>query len=186
MKVCILMGSPRLGGNTAELLKPFVQEMKDNNCEINYITLTDKNIQQCIGCYACQNVVDRYGCVQNDDVGQIMDAIIESDCVVFATPIYAFFCTAPMKAVLDRHFGLNKYYGKQKGSLWKGKKIAVIATHGYGPDAVEQFETGLKRLCAHSKLEYMGTYSVRHETDITSFQTETAISGAKEFARQLL
>jgi len=187
MKFCILMGSPRLKSNTAEVLKPFISELEESNCEVKYITLSDKDIQPCKGCYACQQVDGSYGCVQNDDVGQIMDVIIESDCVVLATPIYSWYCTAPMKALMDRHYGLNKYYGKAKGSLWSGKAIALVTTHGYDAEyAAGPFETGIKRLCEHSKLRYMGMYSARHVKNITSFQTDEVVSGAKEFAKQLL
>jgi len=182
------MSSPRLGGNTAEVLKPFIRELEDNNCKVEYITLADKDIRPCQGCYACQNVVGEYGCVQNDDVASIMDAIIDSDCVVLATPIYTWYCTAPMKALLDRHYGLNKYYGKAaKGSLWKGKKVAIVATHGYDTEyAASPFETGIIRLCEHSKLKYLGMYSARHVKNISSFQTEEVIAGARDFALKLL
>ena len=181
------MGSPRLQGNTSELLKPFISELENNGCEIEYVTLSDKDIQPCKGCYICQNIEGYYGCVQEDDVQQIMDKIIESNYVVFATPIYTWYCTAPMKALLDRHFGLNKFYGKAKGSLWKDKKIAIIATHGYDTEyGAGPFETGIKRLCEHSGLKYMGMYSVRDEDNLASFQTNNAISGAKEFALRLL
>jgi multimeric flavodoxin WrbA len=187
MKFCILLGSPRLNGNTAELLKPFVRELENNNCEVDYITLSDKDIRPCKGCYTCQSVQGRYGCVLDDDVPKIMDAIIDSDCTVLATPIYTWYCTAPMKALLDRHYGLNKYYGKAKGSLWEGKKVAIIATHGYDAEyAAQPFETGVKRLCEHSKLEYLGMYSVVHEVNIKSFQTEAAVTGARDFALRLI
>ena len=187
MKFCVLMGSPRLNGNTAELLKPFVLELESNGCEVEYITLSDKNIMPCKGCYSCQHVDGQYGCVQHDDVLQIMESIIGSDCVILATPIYTWYCTPPMKSLLDRHYGLNKYYGSAKGSLWEGKKIAIVATHGYDVQyAAEPFETGIKRLCEHSKLEYMGMYSVRHVGGKASFRTDAAISGARDFARQLL
>ena len=188
MKFCILMGSPRLHENTAEILKPFMAELKSNGCEIDYITLYDKNIQPCKGCYACQHVAERYGCAIDDDVPWIMDIIIESDYFILATPIYTWYCTAPMKALLDRHYGLNKFYGRApKGSLWAGKKVAIIATHGYDADyAAEPFETGIKRLCEHSGVNYSGMYSVRDEDDLASFQTQSAVEGARAFALQLL
>lgn len=89
--------------------------------------------------------------------------------------------------MLDRFYGMNKYYGKGKGSLWEGKKCAIIATHGYDAlYAAEPFETGIKRLCEHSKLDYLGMYSVRDEDDLASFQTAEAIYGAKRFARLIL
>lgn len=187
MKLCILMGSPRLNGNTAELLKPFISELELNHSDITYVPLAKKNILPCKGCYACQNVNNSYGCIQQDDVLEIMKGIIDSDCLVFATPIYSWYCTPPMKALLDRHFGLNKYYGSAKGSLWEGKKVAIIATHGYDAEyGAGPFETGIKRLCEHSKLNYMGMYSVRDLDDLASFQTEAAMDGARTFAKKLM
>ena len=187
MKFCIIMGSPRLNGNTAELLKPFISELERSGNAVDYIPLAGKNIQPCKGCYACQQIEGAYGCVQKDDAGPIMEKIIASDCIVFATPIYTWYCTAPMKALLDRHYGLNKFYGKAGGSLWAGKKVAIIATHGYDSGyGAEPFETGIKRLCEHSHLTYCGMYSVRDEDDLASFQTADAVSGARNFALQFL
>lgn len=186
MKVLILMGSPRLHGNTAELCKPFMQELEKENNEIKYVTLESKNILPCKGCYVCQNVAAEYGCVQKDDMYGIVDDIVWADCIVMATPIYSWYCTSKMKALLDRHYGLNKYYGNCTGSLWAGKKVAIIATHGYeGAYATEPFETGVKRLCKHSGLEYIGMYSVRDTNNLESFQTEEAVEGAKAFARKV-
>ena len=73
-----------------------------------------------------------------------------------------------------------------------GKKIAIIATHGYeAAYAAEPFETSLKRLCKHTHLNYLGMFSVR-DTDYTdedylaSFQTTSAKEGARNFALQLI
>jgi len=187
MRVCVLMGSPRLNGNTAELLKPFINELHASGAETVYITLSDKHISTCKACYLCQQVSNVYGCCQQDDMQEIVAQIIKSDCIVFATPIYTWFCPAEMKAVLDRFYGMNKFYGKGSGSLWEGKKVAIIATHGtereYG---TAPFETGIKRLCELSKLNYIGMYSVRDEDDLSSFKTKEAIQGAKDFAKKIL
>ncbi len=187
MNFLILMGSPRLRGNTAELCKPFLAELQAGGAQVRYVTLADKRIQPCRGCYACQNVAEEYGCIQRDDMEAIVADIRWADCLVFATPIYAWYCPAPMKALLDRHYGLNKFYGSAEGSLWAGKKAAIIATHGYEGDyATGPFEQGIQRLCTHSRLEYLGIYSVQDQDDLASFQTEAAVSGARAFARQLL
>ena len=80
MKFCILMGSLRLNGNTAELLKPFIFELYENGCDVTYKTLSYKNIQPCKGCYSCQNVDGQYGCVQKDDVlPQQIEHIVTSE-----------------------------------------------------------------------------------------------------------
>ena len=121
MKICVLMGSPRFNGNTAELLKPFMEELNAGGAEAEYITLADKHISSCLGCYECQHVTGEYGCMQQDDMQDIVEQIISSDCFVLATPIYTWYCPPEMKAMLDRFFGMNKFYGRGKGSLWKGK-----------------------------------------------------------------
>ena len=185
MNVLILVGSPRLRGNTAELCKPFMEELKENGAEARYVTLADKDIKPCKGCYACQDVDDKYGCCQMDEMP--VEDILWSDLIVLATPIYAWYCAAPMKNVLDRHYGFNKYYGSAEGSLWAGKKVAILATHGYdGAYATDPFEMSIQRLCKHSNLEYVGLYSVQDEDNLASFQTEEAVAGAKVFARKVL
>jgi multimeric flavodoxin WrbA len=181
------MGSPRLNGNTAELVKPFIEELELNHVQVGYITLADKNIHACRGCYVCQNVSGEYGCQQKDDMQDIVSQIEKSDCVVLATPIYTWYCPAEMKAMLDRLYGMNKFYGSGKGSFWAGKKCAIIATHGYDAQyGAGPFEMGIKHLCEHSDLKYAGMYSVRDEDDKASFQTAEAMNGAKKFAQALL
>ena len=60
-------GQPRLHGNTAALCKPFMEELKENGAEVRYVTLANKDINPCKGCYACQEVSDSYGCCQKGD-----------------------------------------------------------------------------------------------------------------------
>ena len=62
MNVLILMGSPRLWGNTAELCKPLMEELERRGAAVRYVTLADKDIRPCQGCYACQQIGGEYGC----------------------------------------------------------------------------------------------------------------------------
>ena len=187
MQICILNGSPRLHGNTAELLKPFVEALTQGGATLANYTLTKMNIASCKGCYHCQDVPNEYGCFQKDDMHEVAKSIIESDLIVLATPIYSWFCTTELKAVLDRFYGLAKYYRSANGNLIEGKRMAILATHGYDAAyAADPFVIGMQRMCEHYHLRYDGMYSVRDVDDLASFQTKQAISGAKEFARYLL
>jgi len=88
MRVCVLMGSPGLHRRTAELCKPFLDELSLNNAEVDYITLQNKKIASCLGCYHCQDKAMEYGCIQYDDMQGIVGSILKADILVFATPIY--------------------------------------------------------------------------------------------------
>ena len=187
MNTLILMGSPRLHGNTAELCKPLMEELRAQGVQVRYVTLADRDIRPCRACYRCQDVEGAYGCVQQYGMAAVVEDILWADLIVLATPIYSWYCTPQMKAVLERHYGLNKYYGKAKGSLWAGKHVAILATHGYESEyAYGPFETGVQRLCEHSKLVYDGLYSVVDEDNLASFRTPEAIEGARAFARRLV
>ena len=187
MQICFLIGSPRLNGNTAELAKPFLEELKAGGANVDVYTLAKMNIASCKGCYHCQDVSGEYGCFQEDDMHTLAKSIQESDLIVLMTPIYTWFCTTELKAVLDRFYGLAKFYRLAEGNLVEGKRIAILATHGYDAAyAADPFVIGIQRMCEHYHMRYDGMYSVRDVDDLASFQTKQAVSGVKEFARYLL
>lgn len=187
MRICILSGSPRLNGNTAELAKPFIEELTNGGAKIDVFTLAKMNVASCKGCYRCQEVEGEYGCFQKDDMYEIVKSIMECDLIVLVTPIYIWYCTPELKAVLDRFYGLAKYYRSAKGNYVEGKRMAILATHGYDASyAADPFVIGMQRMCEHYRMRYDGMYSVRDVDDLASFQTKQAVSGAKEFAQYLL
>ena len=82
MQICFLNGSPRLHGNTAELAKPFLEELAQGGAKVDNFTLVKMNIASCKGCYHCQDVANEYGCFQKDDMNQVAKSITESDLIV--------------------------------------------------------------------------------------------------------
>jgi len=186
MKFCILMGSPRPEGNTAEMCRQLMERLAEKRAECEYIRLAELDIRPCLGCYACQNVSGSYGCAQRDDMEQVVQAICRADHIVLATPIFSWYCTAQMKAVLDRHYGLNKFYGSAEGSLWAGKHLSILASHGYEQEyATQPFAMGVERLCVHSGLIYDGICSVQDTDDLASFRTEEAIAAVRAYADRI-
>lgn len=189
MKFAILMGSPRKHGNTAQCLEPFCNELKRGGAEYTLTWLYDKTIEGCHACRGCQKDWSDFNCVIDDDMTAIAADIKDSDVIVLATPIYSWYCTAPMKALLDRCvYGFNKYYGDEVGpSLWAGKKVAVFTTCGYKPEhGADIFAEGVRRYCKHSKLQYVGLFAERHLGYKTVFMDEGKAERARAFARQLL
>lgn len=54
MKVLILQGSPKLEGNTEQLLKPMVAELEAAGHQTEQIGLYGLEIKGCIACRTCQ------------------------------------------------------------------------------------------------------------------------------------
>lgn len=190
MKILVFMGSPRKNGCTATLLKPFLAELNNNGAEVKTISLYDKKIDPCLECYKCQDILDEYGCSIKDDMYDISKELLKADCFILASPIFIWYCTAPMKAMLDRFYGLHKYYGEQCGeSLLEGKKCGIIATCGYDPQyGISPFEDGMKRFCQHFKIEYIGKAAVQRNAGdgVEKFETDNSKKIAVDFAGKVL
>ncbi len=189
MKATILFASPRPEGNTAAILGPVRNVLEENGIACTTMDLYRKQIRPCLACRYCQRDWESACCVQQDDMGEIFGAVMESDLILLATPIYSWYCTPPMKAALDRLvYALNKYYGEEKGpSLWAGKAVAIVTTCGYRPEkGADLFEEGIRRYCKHSRLRYLGLLAERHLGWNVEFMDERKKERAEAFARDLV
>ena len=179
-KACILLASPRKQGNTAALTAPFAAELEKLGWSCRTVWLYDLEVRPCRACRVCQQDWTVFGYPQEDDMQEIFDSVLACDLLVLATPIYSWYCTPPMKAVLDRLvYGMNKYYGREKGpSLWEDKPVALIATCGYPVEkGADLWEAGMQRYCKHSRLRLLGYDTV--------FMDPEKARLAAEFARKV-
>ncbi len=188
MKFTVLMGSPRKNGNTNAILSPFVEELRTAGHEVGVLWLYDMDIKGCTACRSCQKDWNHFGCRFQDDMQQVFDEVRAADAIVLACPIYSWYCTAPMKAALDRlMYGMNKYYGEEKGpALWAGKHVAILTTCGYRPErGADLFEEGIRRYCKHSSLVFDGMLAERDLGYRAVFMNAEKDLRARAFARNL-
>ena len=130
MQITTILGSPRLSGNTATILKSFEESALTGN-RINRINIKEQSVKGCLGCLACQKKQDVPGCIQKDDADKIFEEIINSDLVIYASPVYVWDFTAQMKSLLDRQCCFVKWENKKNPvSLLKEKKVMLLATCG--------------------------------------------------------
>ena len=188
MKFTILFGSPRPKGNTAALLAPFLDECAGMGVETRRIDLYQQDLRPCVGCMACQNCLDGLGCVQKDDVGPVFEEMLSGDLLVFATPIYSWYCTPPMKALMDRviYAGVKKYSPEKGMSLLEGMRVASIATCGHPSErGAELWAEGLKRWCGHGKMEYIGIFCRCDPGRQRPFMDEARERDVRDYAQAL-
>jgi multimeric flavodoxin WrbA len=115
-KILGIIGSPRKKGNTDILVSKILEGAKTQGAEIESIYLGDLDIQECDGCHVCWK---RKPCCKHDDMNPLYSKIIDSDVIIFGSPVYWYGPTALMKSVIDRFVYFNcpenrkKINGKQ-------------------------------------------------------------------------
>jgi flavodoxin len=98
-KVLFISTSLRHTGNSEILAEEMVKGAREAGHQVESFGLHDKRIGFCRGCLVCQKTCR---CVIDDDAATIMDKMLTSDVIVFATPIYFYEMCGQMKTLLDR------------------------------------------------------------------------------------
>jgi multimeric flavodoxin WrbA len=125
MRVVVLHGSPRRGGNSDTLAEYFVKGVRETgDVEVLDFILNDMNIRPCQGCESCATS-DGHKCAIDDDMHQIYDVFADADIVIWATPMYWGYMTAQMKTALDRMEAL----AMDPEKYWVDKEFVAILTY---------------------------------------------------------
>ena len=89
-----------------------------------------------------------------DSFGVIADAMAAAEKIVFATPVYWYAMSAPMKVFFDRLSDLTENR-KPRGKALAGKSVWVIAT-GTEAELPEGFEVPFARTAGYFGMQYRG------------------------------
>ena len=190
MKCCVLFASPRgEQSNTRALMTEFLEAWHAAGHTSVVHSLYDLTIRPCLACRGCQQDWSGPNCVIDDDMTEIFADILSCDLLLLASPIYNWYCTAPLKAAMDRCiYALCNYYGEERGpSLWEGKAVAAITTCGYQVEkGADVWQEGLRRSCKHAHLRWLGLYGERHRSYREPFMDAEKAQRARDFARQIM
>ena len=98
-RVLVITTSLRAKSNSDRLADEMIRGAMDAGHEVENISLKNKQIGFCRGCFACQKTEK---CVIKDDAVDIAEKVKEADTLVFVTPIYYYEMSGQMKTLLDR------------------------------------------------------------------------------------
>ena len=102
MKVLAINGSPHGGkGNTALILDPFLEGLRDAGADVELVCTRDLDINPCLGCFGCW-IKTPGKCVQQDDMAGLLHKLRDADVWVFATPLYFDGPSGSLKNLMDR------------------------------------------------------------------------------------
>lgn len=98
-QILLLSASPRRGGNSDTLCDEFARGAKDAGHCPEKVFVREHKINYCTGCGSCNT---SHQCVQQDDMGAILQKMVAADVIVLATPVYFYTMDAQLKTVIDR------------------------------------------------------------------------------------
>lgn len=101
MKVLLLNGSPRKGGNTSLALEELARSIRINGIDTEIIQIGQMDIRGCVACGRCAQLGK---CVFDDIVNELAVKLREADGLVIASPVYFASANATLIACLDRLF----------------------------------------------------------------------------------
>lgn len=121
MKVLGIVGSPRRGGNTQQVMEEFLQSCTEEGLQTEIILLADLNIRPCQECLFCKT--NRKCKNDRDDFLPVYNKMLNSDAIVVASPVFFGSATAEITALLDR----AGYLGIAMGRPFEKKVGGAIA-----------------------------------------------------------
>jgi len=101
MNMLVLTAFPRADGFTRYCTDYFIKGAKQPNVTITVIDLTKADIHPCKGCFHCWCTTPGQ-CIQRDGMHKIIEAFLDADLLVCATPLYAYDISGYMKIFLER------------------------------------------------------------------------------------
>jgi len=99
MKIIGIVGSPRAGGNTEELTRIALEEVRKEGIETEIISLAGKEIAPCDACGSCRTTGR---CHIEDDFEAIHEKMVEAEGFILATPVWFGAATPQISSLISR------------------------------------------------------------------------------------
>ena len=134
MKILAISGSHRKGNSYSVLSK--IQELYPS-IDYELLMLKDSNIEDCRACYVCIRRGEEK-CPLKDDRDMIIEKMMESDGVIFQSPVYVNTISSLMKKFIERVSFFShrpQFFGKPA--------IVMAVCGGFGADEANEYMDGI-------------------------------------------
>lgn len=101
MKVLLINGSPRVGGNTSIALGEMEKIFQQEGIQVETVQVGNKAIRGCVACLSC---MEKGKCVFDDLVNETAPKFAEADGLVIASPVYYASANGTVISFIDRLF----------------------------------------------------------------------------------
>ncbi len=172
MNILVLNGSPHMDGNTAAMVKAFVEGASEKGHIITVENVCRKKIAGCLACEYC-HTKGNGKCIQQDDMQEIYPVLEDAEMIVLASPVYYHSFTGQLQCAINRIYALDKPKNLKKAALI----LSSGSDHVYCGAIYEYQNSFLNYL----KLEDMGIYSAFGKQN----KSEEKLNELREFGRSL-
>ncbi len=175
MNVLVISTSLRPTSNSDALAREFARGAAVAGHSVEVVSLREKKIEFCRGCFACQKTQK---CVIKDDAPDIVAKMHNADVIAFATPIYYYEMCGQMKTLLDR---ANPLYP----SDYKFRNIYLLTTAAEDePQVPQRAVSGLTGwIDCFERARLAGTVFAGGVNDMGEIEGHKALSEAYELGK---
>ena len=151
MKILVLNGSPKgEKSDTLVMTRAFTEGM-GKDCEVRVVHVSSMRIEDCTGCFACKH--NGGVCVIADDMRGLLEAMLESDLIIYSFGLYSYGMPGRLKSFVDRTMPLSSWnmyrdaegkYGHRFQYDVSRMRIMMICGCGY-PNSKHNFEGAVRQ-----------------------------------------
>ena len=200
MKVLAFNCSHRMdNGNTALILNPFLEGMKEVGAEVELFYTRKLKINPCRGDFICW-LKTPGECWQKDDMQMLYPKLREAEIYVFGTPVYVDGVSGPMKNLLDRMIpGAQPFFELRDGHCrhllregHKYGKVVLVSNCGFWEmDNFDPLLVHTKAFCRNGAMEFAGALLRPHGEALRpmmemGISLDDVFEAAREAGRQLV
>jgi len=198
MKAIAINASPMMGkGNTATILIPFLDGMREAGAEVELYYTKQLNIKPCQGEFNCR-ITGK--CFQKDDMEMLLPKLAVADIQVFATPLYVDGIAGSLKNLWERTVPLaNPLFVVRNGHSYHPRrndsdtgKVVLVSSCGYWEmDNFDSMLAHVKARCRNMNREFAGALLRPHSSALKIMTSRGApvndiFEAAREAGHQLV
>jgi multimeric flavodoxin WrbA len=200
MKVVAINSSPKMDkGNTALILGPFLDGMREAGAEVELFYTKTLKINPCQSDYNCWFKTPGK-CSQQDDMQMLLPKIGQADTVVLATPVFVDGVSGPVKNLMERLLPLAQPFVELRDGHCRHPRregatcgqMALVSNCGFWElDNFDPLLAHMKAVCRNFGAEFAGALLRPHGPALAAMlqmgmPVADILAAAQEAGRQLV
>jgi FMN-dependent NADH-azoreductase len=177
---------------TANILRPFLEGIRESNADLEVFYTKDLTIKFCRSCYQCWTKTPGE-CGQKDDMEALLPKFRDADLWIFASPIYCDGINGSMKTLIDRLIALMKPVTELRAGrcrhplrddVKRGKVVFVSSAAWWKMENFDPMMAYFQAFCNNFDREFAGALLRPHSVAMVPLRKESVIEDITTAAKK--